>query len=350
MKRWLVYLLVAVMVFSLFACSSSKNNSVEAPVAEETEETIENESNNENTEETIDEEAITLNVYMLAGPTGIGAANMIANSENGEYSQDYTFTIATAPDEVVGKIVKGEADIAAIPTNLASTLYAKTNGEITVLGVNTLGVLSLLETEQKLNTIQDIKGRTIYSTGSGSNPQYILEYVLRENGIDPEKDVTIIYKTENTELATVFNEDPDAVIMAPQPVATSIVLNSNAVVSLDMTEEWEKVASDSVLMMGCAVVRNEILESNPKAVEQFMADYAESITAANEDAATTGQYCEDYGIVAKAALATKAIPACNLVWITGDEMRTGLEGYLTVLFNANPDSIGGKLPDESFYF
>ena len=348
MKRWLALLLAALMVLSLFACSTGKKE-----VSEETVEPVE-----ENVTEQIEvveeditkEDPIALNIFMLAGPTGIGAANMIAKSENDEYDQEYNFTIATAPDEVVGKIVKGEADIAAVPTNLASALYAKTEGGITVLGVNTLGVLSIIEQEKTVNTIEDVKGRTIYTTGNGANPQYILEYVLRENGIDPEKDVNIIYKTENTELATVLNEDANALIMAPQPVATSIVLNSNAVISLDMTEEWAKVASDSVLMMGCVVVRNEILESNPKAIEQFMADYEESINAANNDPATTGKYCEDYGIVAKAPLATKAIPSCNLVWITGDEMKTGLEGYLTVLFNANPASIGGNLPDEEFYF
>ncbi|MBQ9827569.1 MAG: ABC transporter substrate-binding protein, partial [Lachnospiraceae bacterium] len=324
MKKLLSLMLAFLMVISLAACAGKKDQpeSESQPASEPGSEEI-TETETEPVSES-DTEPSSLTVYMIAGPTGIGAANMMAKAEAGEYDIDYEFTIATAPDEVVGKIVKGEADIAAVPTNLASTLYAKTEGKVTILGVNTLGVLSFLEKEQTVNSVADLKGKTIYSTGQGANPQYILEYILKSNGIDPEKDVTINYKTENTELATVFAEDPTAVVMAPQPVATSIILNTGAVKVLDVNEEWEKVGGDSKLMMGCVIVRNEVLESDPDAVEQFMEDYEESIDAANEDPETTGRYCEEYGIVAKAALAQKAIPDCHIVWITGDEMKTGL--------------------------
>jgi len=351
MKKVFCFFLAFILLFSLVACSKANNSDEQAEQAAAVEATPENVTAvEEEQEEEITEEPTTLRVFMLAGPTGIGAANMIAGNDEGKYEQSYEFTIATAPDEVVGKIIKGEADIAAIPTNLASVLYSKTDGDITVLGVNTLGVLSMLEMEKTVNSVSDLKGKTIYTTGNGANPQYILEYVLRENGLDPEKDVTIVYKTENTELATVFSEDAEAVVMAPQPVATSIVLNTGAVVSLNMTEEWSKIADDSALMMGCVAIRNEVLAAYPEAVKTFINDYAASIEAANNDPATTGQYCEEYGIVAKAALAAKAIPDCNIVWITGQEMKDGLSGYLNVLFEANPASVGGKLPEDGFYY
>ena len=353
MKKLLSVLLAAMLLMSLAACAGKKDtNDAESasaesePASEEASEPV-SESVPEDSEPVYD---ATLNIYMIAGPTGVGAANMMAKAEAGEYPIDYRFTIATAPDEVVGKIVKGEADIAAVPTNLAAALYAKTEGKVTVLGVNTLGVLSMLEKEQTVFSVADLKGKTIYSTGAGANPQYVLEYILRENGLDPEKDVTINYKTENTELATVFDEDPNAVVMAPQPVATSIMMNTGAVKSLDMTEEWEKVGGDSRLMMGCVIVRNEVLESDPNSVWRFMDDYKASIEAANADPETTGKYCEEYGIVPKAALAAKAIPECNIVWITGEEMKPALSGYLQVLFDSNPASIGGAMPDDEFYY
>ena len=188
MKKVFCFFLAFILLFSLVACSKANNSDEQAEQAAAVEATPENVTAVE--EEEITEEPTTLRVFMLAGPTGIGAANMIAGNDEGKYEQSYEFTIATAPDEVVGKIIKGEADIAAIPTNLASVLYSKTEGDITVLGVNTLGVLSILEMEKTVNSVSDLKGKTIYTTGNGANPQYILEYVLRENGLDPEKDVT----------------------------------------------------------------------------------------------------------------------------------------------------------------
>lgn len=345
MKKWMALLLALTLVFALGACSAKAPNADDAPAASE-----EPAASAEPEASETAEEPVKLNVYMLAGPTGMGAVNMMAASDAGELAQEYEFTVASAPDEVVGKIANSEADIAAISTNLAAKLYAKTEGGVTVLGVNTLGVLSMLEKEKTVSSVADLAGKTIYTTGQGANPQYILEYLLHENGLDPESDVTIVYKTENTELATVFDSDPAAVIMAPQPVATSIVLNSGAVVSLDMTEEWEKVAEDSRLMMGCVVVRNEILEQYPQAVAAFMSDYADSIEKANSDAETTGALCETYGIVAKAVLAQKALPNCNIVWVTADQMKTGLSGYLQVLFDADPTSVGGSMPADDFYY
>lgn len=343
MKKWMAVLLALALMCALFACApQSAQQEAEDPAVTQSEEA-------EATPE-VAEEPVTLNVYMISGPTGMGAVHMMAASDAGELEQEYTFTVAASPDEVVGKVATGEADIAAISTNLAAKLYQKTEGGITVLGVNTLGVLSMLEKEQTVFEMADLAGKTIYTTGQGANPQYILEYLLRENGLDPATDVTIVYKTENTELAAVLESDPTAVVMAPQPVATSIQMNTGAVVSLDMTEEWERVASDSALMMGCVVVRNEVLEQYPAAVAAFLEDYAASIEAANEDAETTGQLCETYGIVAKAALAQKAVPDSNIVWVTGTEMKEGLSGYLNVLFEADPTSVGGQMPDDAFYY
>ena len=333
--RAIVSLLLALtLALSLTACGGQANSEPEQP---ETQEEL---------------TAAEINLYVLSGPTGIGAMNLWAASDAGETKNTYHITMPGANDEVVAALSKGDADIAAVATNLAATLYNKTDGGVTVLAVNTLGVLSLLSNGQEVNAVSDLKGKTIYAPGQGANPEYILRYVLTGNGLDPDKDVTLRFVGEGSELLTVWQSDPEAVILAPQPVATSILMqNENAKTLFDMTEEWDKIAGgDSTLMMGCVIVRNEFLQANPGAVELFLQEYAASIEKAQSDVEGTAALCQQYGLIPKAALAQKAIPSCGLTFVTGAEMKTGLSGYLQVMFDANPKSVGGALPGDNFYY
>ena len=293
-----------------------------------------------------------VNLYVLSGPTGIGAMNLWAAADAGETQNTYHITMPGANDEVVAAISNGDADIAAVATNLAATLYNKTSGGVTVLAVNTLGVLSLLGNGQEVATIADLAGKTIYAPGQGANPEYILRYVLTGNGLDPDKDVTIQFVGEGSELLTVWQTDPEPIIMAPQPVATSILMqNENAVTLFNMTDEWDKVSGgDSTLMMGCVIVRNEFLQENPGAVALFLQEYAASIEKAQSDVEGTAALCEQYGLIPKAALAKAAIPSCGLTFVTGAEMKSALSGYLQVMFDADPKSVGGAMPGDDFYY
>ena len=293
-----------------------------------------------------------VNLYVLSGPTGIGAMNLWAAADAGETQNTYHITMPGANDEVVAAISNGDADIAAVATNLAATLYNKTSGGVTVLAVNTLGVLSLLGNGQEVATIADLVGKTIYAPGQGANPEYILRYVLTGNGLDPDKDVTIQFVGEGSELLTVWQTDPEAIIMAPQPVATSILMqNENAVTLFNMTDEWDKVSGgDSTLMMGCVIVRNEFLQENPGAVALFLQEYAASIEKAQSDVEGTAALCEQYGLIPKAALAKAAIPSCGLTFVTGAEMKSALSGYLQVMFDADLKSVGGAMPGDDFYY
>lgn len=293
-----------------------------------------------------------VNLYVLSGPTGIGAMNLWAAADAGETQNTYHITMPGANDEVVAAISNGDADIAAVATNLAATLYNKTSGGVTVLAVNTLGVLSLLGNGQEVATIADLAGKTIYAPGQGANPEYILRYVLTGNGLDPDKDVTIQFVGEGSELLTVWQTDPEAIIMAPQPVATSILMqNENAVTLFNMTDEWDKVSGgDSTLMMGCVIVRNEFLQENPGAVALFLQEYAASIEKAQSDVEGTAALCEQYGLIPKAALAKAAIPSCGLTFVTGAEMKSALSGYLQVMFDADLKSVGGAMPGDDFYY
>ena len=293
-----------------------------------------------------------MNVYVLSGPTGIGALNLWEKAELGETKHTYNFTLTGANEEIVSAVSKGEADIAAVATNLASTLYNRTEGGVTVLAVNTTGVLYMLSNGEEINSIADLKGKTIYAPGQSANPEYILRYVLSGNGLDAEKDVTINFVAEGSELLTVWANDSDAIIMAPQPVATNLKMkNENAKTLFDMSEEWGKISGEeSKLYMGCVIVRNEFLKENKGVVDTFLKEYKESIEKAISDVEGTAALCEKRGIIPKAAIAKQAIPYCGLTFVDGKELKDGLSGYLKVMYDANPKSVGGKLPEDNFYY
>ena len=248
-------------------------------------------------------------------------------------------------------LIKGELDMAAIPANLAATLYQKTNGGIQAVAVNTLGVLYVVEKGDSVHSFADLKGRTILSTGKGTTPEYVLRYLLTKNGLDPDKDVKIEYYSEASEVtAQMAASKKDAIAVLPQPYVTAAGLQDDTLrVALDLTEEWNKVA-DTQLINGVTVVRKEYAEEHPDVVAAFLTDYAKSVEAANTDLDGTAALCEEQGVVAKAAIAKKALPNCNIVCLTGADLLEALPGYLEVLYNASPAAVGGEMPDNSFYF
>lgn len=347
MKKTISFILALAMLLALTACGAGAKTEAQPSVQTETAE-----PEAVPAEPAPEVEKTDVNVFVLTGPTGIGAVNMWDKAEQGEGLENYHFTAVAAPTEIVAKISGGEADIAAVSTNLASTLYHKTNGGVVILAVNTLGVLNVLDnTGAEIGSMADLKGRHIVTTGQGANPEYIINYLLRESGLDPEKDVSIEFKADGSELVTVWATDPEAAIIAPQPVATAIKGKyEGSALALSLTDEWEKVSPDSELMMGCMIVRRAFLDEHPEAVATFLANYEASVSAANADPETTGALCEQYGIVAQAKMAQAAIPNCNLCYITGEALRSGLTGYLQVLLDADPTSVGGALPDDDFWY
>ena len=286
----------------------------------------------------------------LKGPTTMGLVNLLDMERSGKASQHYDLQLYGAADEIVPKLIKGELDMAAIPANLAATLYQKTNGGIQVMAVNTLGVLYVVEKGDSVHSFADLKGRTILSTGKGTTPEYVLRYLLNANGIDPDKDVTIEYYSEATEVTAQMANTEDAIAVLPQPYVTAAGLQDDTLrVALDLTEEWNKVA-DTQLITGVTVVRKEYAEEHPDVVAAFLTDYAKSVEAANADLDGTAALCEGQGVVAKAAIAKKALPNCNIVCLTGDELKTNASAYLQVLFDADPKAVGGAMPGDDFYW
>ena len=293
----------------------------------------------------------TFRIASLKGPTTMGMVKLMSDSDAGNTSQDYEFNMYGTADEIVPKLVNGEIDVALVPCNLAGVLYNKTNGAVQIAAVNTLGVLYIVESGDTVQSIEDLRGKTIYSTGKGTTPEYVLQYLLKQNGIEPEKDITIEYKSEPTEIAVMLADAENTVAVLPQPYVTTVQMQNNKVrVALNMTEEWDKVSTDSGMVTGVVLVRKGFVTENPDAFAEFLEEYKASTEYTNENIEEAGALIEKYGIVPKAAVAVKAIPSCNITYIDGKEMKTKVSGYLKVLFDANPQSIGGALPEDDFYY
>ena len=300
-------------------------------------------------------EETPVRVMALKGPTAMGMVQLMDSAESGAVNGNaYTFTIAASADEVTPKLVQGEADIAAVPANLASVLYNNTEGQVQVLAINTLGVLYIVENGSSIQSVSDLAGKTIYASGKGSTPEYALNYILSANGIDPEADVTIEWKSEHSECVAALAADEDGIAMLPQPFVTTAQAQNEALrIALDLTEEWDALQADaespSALLTGVAVVRTAFAEEHPEAVNAFLDSYQESVDYVNANLSDAAALIEKYDIV-PAAVAEKALPYCNIAFIEGSEMREKLSGYLNVLFEQNPVSVGGALPADDFYY
>lgn len=293
-------------------------------------------------------------IASLTGPTTMGLVGLMQADESGASAQDYEITVYGTADEVVPKVAQGEVDVALIPANLAAVLYNRTLedgvGQVQVAAINTLGVLQIVEAGNTINSLDDLRGRTVYSTGKGSSPQWVLEYLLRADGLDPQTDVTIEYLSEAAEVAAMLSQEPGAVGVLPQPYATVItVQNPQVRIALDLTDEWAQVSPESQLVTAVMLVSSDLVENRPEALATLLDEYEESVVFTNENPDEAGVLIAEAGVVPSAALAAAAIPVSHIVFITGDQMRKSLSGYLGVLYEADPESVGGALPDDDFY-
>lgn len=303
------------------------------------------------TDTTTQEEDVTIRLGGLKGPTSMGMVKLLADNDAGTTTNHYEFTMAGSADELTPKMLQGELDILAVPVNLGSVLYNNSDGAVQLLAVNTLGVIYLVEKGgQTVTDWASLKGQTIYATGKGSTPEYALNYLLEENGLDPATDVTIEWKSEPTEIVAQMAAQDHVIALLPQPFVTVAQSKfEDLAISMDLTEEWDKLDNGSQLITAGLVVRTEFAKEHPQAVADFLEEYNASTAYVNENVAEAAQLVEQYDIV-EAAVAEKAIPYCNIVCITGQEMMTSVQGYFQVLFDQNPQSVGVTLPGDDFYY
>ena len=294
----------------------------------------------------------TLKIGSLKGPTSMGLVKLMDQSEKGNAKGSYDFTMVTAADELLGKIVSKELDVALVPANMASIIYNKTNHEVTVLDINTLGVLYGVSTDDSIKTAADLKGKTVYLTGKGTTPDYALQHVLKASGLTAD-DVTLEYKSEAAEVVSILKEKPDAVGLLPQPFVTAAMAQNDSLkMVLDLTKEWDATAGENSgsLVTGVTICRNDVIKDHGDAIATFLAEHEESAEFANANVAETAALVAAAGIIEKAPVAEKAIPYCSITYVDGDQMKSLLSGYLKVLYDMEPSSVGGTLPADDFYY
>ena len=337
MKKGLALCLALAMCLSLAACGGTEEETTDETPAEETPA----------------EESVNVRVAALKGPTAMGMVKLMSDSGSAEADtagNTYEFTLAASADEVSPKLMQGELDIACVPANLASVLYNRTEGGIVTLAVNTLGVLYIVENGNAVQSMADLAGKTIVASGKTSTPEYALRYLLSENGIDPDTGLTIDWKSEHSECVAALASGTATVAMLPQPFVTVAQTQlPDLRIALDLTEEWDALDNGSAMLTGVVVARADFVAEHPAAVEQFLTSYAESVEWVNANTAEAAELIGGYDIV-DAAVAEKALPYCNIVCITGTEMMDMLSGYLSVLWEQSPESVGGALPNDDFYY
>lgn len=337
------------------ATSAAAEETTAAETAQATEAAAETTAAAEKTEESSAAEVLTigeasdevLRVGSLKGPTTMGLVNLMSEVESGAKS-GYSFEMQSQPDVIMSELVSGKLDIALLPANVAAVAYNKTKHGVSAIDINTLGVLYCVTGDENIKSVKDLAGKTVLSTGQGASPEYVLNYLLEKNGVT---DCDVQFKSEATEIAALLKQDPAQIAILPQPFVTvATAQNDQLKVAFSLTDEWKSVSPDSKLLTGVTVVRNEVLENRAAEVDQFIADHQASTEKAATDVDATAELVAKYGIIAKAPVAKKALPDCNIVAIAGDEMKTDLAGYLQVLFDANPKSVGGTMPDDDFYY
>ena len=295
------------------------------------------------------EEPTVIRIGSLKGPTTMGMVKLLSDNEAGLTAVKYESTVVANATELMPLFLRGELDVLALPVNAGAVLYNKSQAGATLLAVNTLGVLYIVEKGgETITSVADLKGKTIYATGKSTTPEYALSYLLAENGLDIATDVTMEWKSEASEVVAQMATLDNAVALLPQPFVTVAQTKVEGLrVALDMTAEWANVGS--TLITGGLIIRTAFLNEHPEAVKTFLEEYAASTQYVNENVEEAAALVEQYIGVA-AGVAKKAIPACNIVCMTGEEMKAAAEKYLTVLFELNPDAVGGAMPEESFYY
>ena len=287
----------------------------------------------------------------LKGATSIGLLSLMEKNEAGESDTDLIFEVFVAIDELTAKIAGGEIDIATVPANMASILYSRTNGEITVININTLGVLYILSARNDISSVADLKGKTLYLSGKGTVPDLTLQYLLAQNNMSMS-DLKVEYKSEQTEAAAALAADSNAVALLPQPFAAAVMKNNSSVkINLDLSKEWEKTEGAGSPVTGVTVVRNQFLKDNPEAVKKFLAEHQASAEFAQSNPKEAAALAVKFGIIDNESVAEDAIPLCSTVCISDNaQMKELLGSYLKVLYEMNPETVGGSLPEDSFYY
>lgn len=349
MKRLTALLLTLLMVLAFSACSKTPTDPTDTTTAP-----TESQST-----PTLDKET-EIRISVLSGTTGMGIAPLMKSSSDGKEPLNYKISIATAADQIAPGIIKGTIDIAAVPTNLAATLYNKTKGQVKVLCANTKGVLYIVSSDPAVSKIADLKGKTVFVPGQGTNPEFLLRHIIESNGMTVGEDVIFdyTYNSPDALMGAVAATDKVKIALLPEPkVSVACDKNSSVKSVINITDEWNKINPTAPLYQGCIIVRSAFLESHPNEVKEFLRRYELSINEVNSNPEAAAKIIAELGIIAENAdasynefIARTTIPSCNLCYVTGSELEGALAKLYEILFNITPSAVGGAVPDNGIYY
>lgn len=341
MKKVLLFILSVLLVVSIAGCAK-KQPKEEVEVKEK--EVV----NDEEKTEIVD---LDLNVAGLKGPTSMGMIKLFEDYTNPSEGLNINYTVESAPDLLVGKLIKGELDIATVPTNLASIIYNKTKGKYKLVNINTLNVMYIMTDGAEINSIKDLKDETLYISGKGATPDFVTRYLIEKNGLIIGEDINVDFSLDHSSLAQAINSGEVKFGVLPQPFVTTLMMkNSDVKIGVDLQKEWEAVEDDSLLALGGLLVKTELIENHPEIVNNFLDEYKKSVEYVNSNPKGASILIEKFGILPKAKMAEMAIPKCNIVYKDAKDIQNELNEYYKILFDFNPKSVGGKLPDDEFYY
>jgi len=296
-------------------------------------------------------DAPTVRIAAMRGPTALGLLQLMDAAEQDNTIGNYEFTLLGMPDQVPPLLARGDIDIAAVPSNLAAILHNNPDIDIQVLAIVTLGVLHIVDTTGEIHSVSDLAGRTIFVSGQGAMPEFALNYVLSQNGLTPGVDVNIEFRAEHTEIAAMLEAGIAEIALLPEPFVSTVLARVEGLrPALDLTEEWNRIQPDYGLIMSVVIGRRSFLEENPATVTTLLAEYAASIEFVTSNIPQAAQLAARFDIIPNAAIAETALPRTHITFLNGEEMKRNLMGFYNVLYAQAPQSIGGRLPDETFFF
>lgn len=299
-------------------------------------------------------DATEVNVGMIMGPPSMGMGWMIHENEEGNTYNDYNFEVGGVDyTALASKLNTGDYDIIHCPSNVGAILYNNKDlkEEVEVIDISNLGLLYILTTDDSIKSMDDLKGRTVYSIGEGGPPEYTFGYLLDQEGLSD--DVNFSFRSTPFEVLNLLQDEENSIALLPQPfVEVAKLLVPDLKVSIDITEEWDnlKLESGAESVTTITIVRKKFLEEHEQAVIEYLNLLKKSVAYSLSHVDEAAEWTDTYETFLNPEVAADAIPYVNMCAITGQEMKEKLEGFLKIMYDYNPDAVGGSMPDDDFYY
>lgn len=287
-------------------------------------------------------------VASISGPAALGFVKAMEPGINPQVRLGDTvqYTFEADEEAMYAQLLEGKADMAVVPAETAAKLYREGAG-YQLAAVNTGGYLYLLSADESINAVSDLRGKAVTIVGEGSAADVVFRHLLTQAGIDPDNDLTLTY-AESAETA-MENVTNSGLILLSEPWVTDLLdENNDFSIALDIREEWMRANGEGVPLT-CLIVKKEIPVDRAEEWDLFVADYQDSIEWINNNPAETAELLDKHEIGITKEQAEGVISRSNLEYLDATKAKSAVEKYLNLFLEANPDAIGGSMPDTEFY-